>query len=57
MLVSGALALALAEYIGWRSTYLLMAGLIAIGLFGAWFGEEPMMRRKTSTHYFTRGSL
>lgn len=42
MLVSGALALALAEYIGWRSTYLLMAALIAIGLFGAWFGEEPM---------------
>lgn len=42
MLVSGALALALAEYIGWRSTYLLMAGLIAIGLFGAWFGEEPI---------------
>jgi MFS transporter, PAT family, beta-lactamase induction signal transducer AmpG len=41
MLVSGALALALAEYIGWRSTYLLMAGLIGIGLFGAWFGEEP----------------
>jgi PAT family beta-lactamase induction signal transducer AmpG len=41
MLVSGALALALAEHIGWRSTYLLMAGLIAIGLFGAWFGEEP----------------
>lgn len=41
MLVSGALALALAEHIGWRSTYLLMAALIAIGLFGAWFGEEP----------------
>lgn len=42
MLVSGALALALAEYIGWRSTYLVMAALIAIGLFGAWFGEEPI---------------
>ncbi|MCH9754318.1 AmpG family muropeptide MFS transporter [Rickettsiella endosymbiont of Litargus connexus] len=42
MLVSGAAALALAEYIGWRNTYLLMAGLIAIGLFGAWFGEEPV---------------
>lgn len=41
MLVSGALALALAEYIGWRSTYLIMAGLISIGLLGAWFGEEP----------------
>ena len=42
MLVSGALALALAEYIGWRSTYLLMAILIGVGLFGAWFGEEPI---------------
>lgn len=42
MLVSGAAALALAEYIGWRTTYLLMAALIAIGLFGAWFGEEPI---------------
>ncbi len=42
MLVSGALALALAEYIGWCNTYLLMAALIALGLFGAWFGEEPM---------------
>lgn len=41
ILVSGALALALAEYIGWHATYLLMAGLIGIGLFGSWFGEEP----------------
>ena len=41
MLVSGALALALAEYIGWRATYLIMASFIGIGLFGSWFGEEP----------------
>lgn len=41
MLVSGALALALAEYLGWHTTYLLMASLIGIGLFGSWFGEEP----------------
>ncbi len=41
MLVSGALALALAEYIGWRATYLFMASLISIGLFGSWFGQEP----------------
>lgn len=40
MLVSGALALALAEYIGWHTTYLLMASLLAIGLFGSWFGEN-----------------
>jgi PAT family beta-lactamase induction signal transducer AmpG len=42
MLVSGALALALAEYIGWHTTYLLMASLTGIGLFGSWFGEEPI---------------
>jgi PAT family beta-lactamase induction signal transducer AmpG len=42
MLVSGALALALAEYIGWHTTYLLMASLIGIGLLGSWFGEEPI---------------
>lgn len=42
MLISGAVALALADHIGWRITYLLMAGLITIGLFGAWFGEEPL---------------
>lgn len=41
MLVSGALALALAEYIGWCATYLIMASFIGIGLFGSWFGEEP----------------
>lgn len=41
MLVSGALALMLAEYIGWHVTYLAMAALISVGLFASWFGEEP----------------
>ncbi|EDP46475.1 AmpG family muropeptide MFS transporter [Rickettsiella grylli] len=41
LLISGAVALALAEHIGWRNTYLLMAGLITIGLWGVWLGEEP----------------
>ena len=35
MLVSGALALALAEYIGWRATYLIMASFIGISPFGS----------------------
>ena len=41
MLVSGALALILSERIGWRSTYLLMAGLMGIGIATTLFGPEP----------------
>ncbi|HBO70163.1 MAG TPA: muropeptide transporter AmpG [Deltaproteobacteria bacterium] len=41
MLVSGALALILSERIGWRSTYLLMAGLMGIGIATTLFCPEP----------------
>jgi PAT family beta-lactamase induction signal transducer AmpG len=41
MLVSGALALILSDRIGWRSTYLLMAGLMSVGIGAAFFGPEP----------------
>lgn len=41
MLVSGAFALVLAGTIGWRYTYLFMAGLMIIGVLTAWFGPEP----------------
>jgi len=41
MLVSGALALILSDWIGWRETYLLMAGLMAIGLATALASPEP----------------
>jgi PAT family beta-lactamase induction signal transducer AmpG len=41
MLVSGALALILSDNIGWHNTYLLMAGLMAIGVISAFFGPEP----------------
>ena len=41
MLVSGALALILAGPLGWRLTYLLMAGLMIIGTFATIFGPEP----------------
>jgi MFS transporter, PAT family, beta-lactamase induction signal transducer AmpG len=46
MLVSSALALVLAEYMGWRAMYLLMAGLMSIGLFASWFGEEPNINQQ-----------
>ncbi len=41
MLVSGALALILSDNIGWHNTYLLMAGLMAIGIISAFLGPEP----------------
>lgn len=44
MLVSGALALILSERIGWRSTYLLMAGLMGIGIATTLFGPEPEVK-------------
>ncbi|MES2998273.1 MAG: MFS transporter [Pseudomonadota bacterium] len=49
MLVSGALALLLAEYIGWRSTYLVMAGLMIIGLLASWFANEPQAESAPTT--------
>ena len=41
MLVSGALALVLAGPLGWRLTYLLMAGLMMVGVMTTLFGPEP----------------
>ena len=44
MLVSGAVALILSAHIGWRTTYLLMAGLMMIGVFATLLGPEPELR-------------
>ena len=41
MLVSGALALILSEYLGWRLTYILMALIMSIGVVSVWLGPEP----------------
>ncbi len=41
MLVSGALALILADPLGWRLTYMLMAGLMLIGTMATLFAPEP----------------
>ena len=41
MLVSGAGALILSEYLGWQGTYVLMAGLLLIGMAAIWFSPEP----------------
>ncbi|HEX9181194.1 MAG TPA: MFS transporter, partial [Burkholderiales bacterium] len=41
MLVSGALALILADRIGWQQTYWLMAGLMMVGVGATFWGPEP----------------
>jgi MFS transporter, PAT family, beta-lactamase induction signal transducer AmpG len=41
MLVSGALALILSEIIGWRFTYMAMAGLMVVGMTATWLSPEP----------------
>jgi len=41
MLVSGAVALIVADHLGWQFTYILMAGLLAVGMIAALFGPEP----------------
>jgi PAT family beta-lactamase induction signal transducer AmpG len=43
-LVSGGAGLILADYLGWRNTYLLMAGLMLIGIVAALFAPEPDSR-------------
>ncbi|KMP12421.1 muropeptide transporter [Candidatus Nitromaritima sp. SCGC AAA799-C22] len=41
MLVSGALALVLSGFLGWRMTYMLMAALMIFGALATFLGPEP----------------
>lgn len=41
LLMAGALALIMADHIGWRTTYLIMAGCMAAGMAGTLFGRSP----------------
>ncbi|MBI3178871.1 MAG: MFS transporter [Deltaproteobacteria bacterium] len=41
MLTAGALALIIAANWGWPSTYMLMGGLLLVGMAAAFFGPEP----------------
>ena len=43
-LVSGALALVLSDHIGWRNTYLLMAGIMGVGIVTTLVSPEPERR-------------
>lgn len=42
MLVSGGMALTIAQHLGWRTTYLLMASLMMIGIITTWFAQTPV---------------
>lgn len=41
LFVGGAIALILSEYIGWQTTYFIMAGLMIMGIGASIFGHEP----------------
>lgn len=41
MIVSGALALIMADHFAWSTIYLIMAGCMGVGLLASIFGEEP----------------
>ncbi|MBI5640409.1 MAG: MFS transporter [Nitrospirae bacterium] len=41
MLVSGAIALILSDRIGWQDTYIIMAGLMIVGILTTLWGPEP----------------
>jgi len=41
MIVSGAVALILADLIGWQLTYYIIAACMLIGIIACWFGPEP----------------
>jgi PAT family beta-lactamase induction signal transducer AmpG len=41
LIVSGGVALVMADQIGWRDTYIIMAGLMAIGIIATLIAREP----------------
>ncbi len=43
MIVSGALALILSDRIGWQNTYILMAGIMSLGILSTVIGPEPRL--------------
>lgn len=46
MLVSGAVALILADHMAWRTVYLIMAGTMLIGILTTFLTPEPVMQAK-----------
>lgn len=44
MIVSGAIALILADSIGWKNTYIIMASLMVIGIITSFIGKDPEIK-------------
>jgi PAT family beta-lactamase induction signal transducer AmpG len=49
MLVSGALALIMADHFSWRTVYLAMAATLAVGVVGTFLGPEPVTAKPPRT--------
>lgn len=47
MLVSGGAALILADHIGWRTTYFIMAALMSVGIITTLLAKEPVVAEQT----------
>tara|TARA_R110002110_G_scaffold195770_1_gene405465 strand:- start:84272 stop:85555 length:1284 start_codon:yes stop_codon:yes gene_type:complete len=56
VLVSGGLALILADYIGFKWVYIIMAGFMGIGVFATLFGAEPVHHR-AAPQTFTKACI
>lgn len=51
MLVSGGLTMIIAHYSSFSFTYLLMAGLMSVGVFATFWGKEPMHYREKPVNF------
>lgn len=49
LILSGGLALVMADWIGWRATYLIMAGLLVLEMLVVRFSPEPEQRATAPT--------
>ncbi|HLF66108.1 MAG TPA: MFS transporter, partial [Gammaproteobacteria bacterium] len=45
LVVSGGVAMLMADQIGWRDTYIIMAGLMAIGIIATLISQEPTHKK------------
>lgn len=52
MLVSGGLALMMADQLGWQATYEIMAGLIALSMLVTFFAPEPVYIANTPKTFY-----
>lgn len=49
MIVSGSMALVLADHMSWREVYFIMAGMMSLGVLATFFAEEPKNTKEPKT--------